>query len=93
MAWRTTLTSMNATDRIAVLFAIVLIVQNAAQIPAALTNLLQACLPTVRAARALAAEIKNPPASPTGYKGDDPQQPHGRDHPEQPPTASGRSHA
>ncbi|GGN66354.1 hypothetical protein [Nocardia rhizosphaerihabitans] len=51
---------MNAVEIIALLAVIVLILQNAAQIPAAVADLLRACLPVVHAARDLIAAIKNP---------------------------------
>ncbi|MFD3430919.1 hypothetical protein [Nocardia fluminea] len=56
---------MNAVEIIALIALIVLILQNATQIPGALADLLRACLPVVDAVRDLIAAIKNPPEPPT----------------------------
>ncbi|WP_280470583.1 hypothetical protein [Nocardia farcinica] len=51
---------MNANAILAAIVLIVLILQNATQILAALAELLRACLPVVHAARALIAAITHP---------------------------------
>ncbi|MFG1768990.1 hypothetical protein ACGFIX_05430 [Nocardia salmonicida] len=55
---------MTAVEIIALIAPIVLMLQNAAQIPGALTDLLRACLPIVDAVRDLIAAIKSPSALP-----------------------------
>ncbi|WP_063054972.1 hypothetical protein [Nocardia salmonicida] len=50
---------MNATDTISVIAVIMLMLQNATQIPRALAALLRACLPVVRSAHHLVAAIKS----------------------------------
>ncbi|MGW5317855.1 hypothetical protein [Nocardia thailandica] len=55
---------MNANTVLAAIVLIVLILQNATQILAALAELLRACLPVVHAARALIAAITHPSQPP-----------------------------
>ncbi|UGT59133.1 hypothetical protein [Nocardia asteroides] len=64
---------MNATEIVAVIAVIVLVLHNVARIPAALTEILNACKPLVRAARELVALVRNDttPTEDTRHPGHD----------------------
>ncbi|WP_216908586.1 hypothetical protein [Nocardia noduli] len=51
---------MSPTEIIALIAFVVLMLQNATQIPHAIAALIRACLPVVHATRDLAAAIENP---------------------------------
>ncbi|MGY1969006.1 hypothetical protein ACW9HH_32630 [Nocardia gipuzkoensis] len=56
---------MTATDLLALLAFVILVLQNSARVPLALAELLNACQPVVHAVRSLAAAVSRPLNPPT----------------------------